>query len=187
VSIGVVVGSSVGGLVFGAIIGIVIASFFVRHRYNKVRRSSSTDSIENAAYIATQVRLKRNEAVPTSPGVPGPDLGTNQYLVEPFLPDTANPTSPTQPPAPTSSYSNVQSDNSGSNSQSPHVYVVHHDGGGAPVTVFTGGAGVTELPPSYIGRSEDNLPAGSSNNNFNPAERRPRPGPTPRKSQPGSQ
>ena len=186
-SIGVVVGSSVGGLVFGAIIGIVIASFFVRHRYNKVRRSSSTDSIENAAYIATQVRLKRNEAVPTSPGVPGPDLGTNQYLVEPFLPDTANPTSPTQPPAPTSSYSNVQSDNSGSNSQSPHVYVVHHDGGGAPVTVFTGGAGVTELPPSYIGRSEDNLPAGSSNNNFNPAERRPRPGPTPRKSQPGSQ
>lgn len=177
---------------FGAIVGIVIASFFARHRYNKVRRSSSTDSIENAAYI-DQMRFKRNEPVPTSPNTAGPDIGTNQYLVEPFLPDAANPTSPTRtdPPAPTSAYSNAQSDGSGSGTQpAPHVYVVHHDAGGAPVTVFTGGAGVTELPPSYIGRSEDQSttrPTSSSSSNPNPTDRRSRPGPTPRKSSPGNQ
>jgi len=186
VSIGVVVGSSVGGVVFGAIVGTIIASFFVRHRYNKVRRSSSTDSIEDAAYISTQVRLKRSEAVPNTPGAPGPDLNPNQYLVEPFLPEAANSTSPTQQTGPTSSYSNAQSEGSGSGTQPAHVYVVHHDGGGPPVTVFTGGAGVTELPPSYIGRSQEQLPAGGSGG-FNPADRRPRPGPTPRKPQPGNQ
>jgi hypothetical protein len=198
VSTGVVAGSTVGGVLFGAIAGVIIASFFIRKRYSRVRRGSSTDSIEHAAYI-DQMRFKRTEGAPHTPGAPGPDMGSGQYLVEPFLPDAANPTSPTrdpQTPAPTSSYSNAQSEGSGSGTQPPHVYVVHHDAGGAPVTVFTGGAGVTELPPSYIGRSE-NQPApvpqpnpGSPNNSNptpNPTERRPRPGPTPRKSQPGTQ
>jgi len=188
VSTGVVVGTSIGGLVLGAIIGIVAASFFARNRYNKVRRNSSTDSIDNAAYIANPVRFKRTDNEPQPAGTPGPDIGTNQYLVEPFLPETANPTSPTQnqsTPAPTSSYSNAQSDGSGSNSQQvPHVYVVHHDAGGAPITVFTGGAGVTELPPSYVGRPGDQpnpLPPTPGNSN-NPTDRRSRPGPVPRKS-----
>jgi len=176
--------------------GVIIASFFVRNRYNQVRRSSSTDSIDQAAYISNQARYKRTDTVPHTPGTPGPDISTNQYLVEPFLPETSNPTSPThntQSPPPTSAYSNTQSDGSGGGTQPAHVYVVHHDGGGAPVTVFTGGAGVTELPPSYVGRSEDRPGAqptptpGGSSNSFNPSERRPRPGPTPRKSQPGSQ
>lgn len=171
----------------------------MRKRYNKVRRSSSTDSIENADYI-NQMRFKRGEATPHAPGVPGPDMGTNQYLVEPFLPEATNSTSPTrdsQLPGPTSAYSNAQSDGSGSGTQAaPHVYVVHHDAGGAPVTVFTGGGGVTELPPSYIGRSEDQPATQSSTSNSsgpnnpatpNPTDRRSRPGPTPRKSQPGLQ
>lgn len=176
---------------FGAIVGIIIASFFARHRYNKVRRSSSTDSIDQAAFIANQVRFKRTEPAPNTPAAPGPDMGAGQYLVEPFLPEGTHPTSPTHntmSPPPTSAYSNTQSDGSGGGTQStPHVYVVHHDGGGAPVTVFTGGAGVTELPPTYVGRSEVQpvpQPAPGNSNNFNPADRRPRPGPTPRKSQP---
>ncbi|KAF9650731.1 hypothetical protein BDM02DRAFT_1305155 [Thelephora ganbajun] len=185
ISVGVTVGSSVGGLVLGVIVGAIIASFFVRNRYNKIRRNSSTDSIDHAHYISNQARFKRSEPAPHGVGTPGPDMGTNQYLVEPFLPEGSNPTSPTQnqmPPAPTSAYSNTQSDGSGSGTQpAPHVYVVHHDAGGAPVTVFTGGAGVTELPPSYIGRPEDQPTSGGSNN-FNLADRRPRPGPAPRKS-----
>jgi hypothetical protein len=121
-------------------------------------------------------------------------MGTNQYLVEPFLPEGTQPTSPThntRPPPPTSAYSNAQSDGSASGTQqAPHVYVVHHDGGGAPVTVFTAGAGVTELPPQYTGRSEERpttqQTAGGSSNS-DPTDRRPRPGPTPRKSQAGFQ
>jgi len=162
---------------------------------NKVRRNSSSDSIDRAHYIASHDRVKRTaEAVPQSPNmnVPG------QYLVEPFLPDDQTPASPTHntmtspthntmPPAPTSAYSNTQSDGSASGTQptAPHVYVVHHDGGGAPVTVFTGGGGVTELPPSYVGRPDEqppNQPAVGGSNNFEPTDRRPRPGPTPRKS-----
>src|SRR5882762_4931921 len=84
VSIPVVVGSSVGGLVLGVIAGVIIASFFVRDRYNKVRRNSSTDSIDNAPYINNQERFKRNEAPPHASGTPGPDISNNQYLVEPF-------------------------------------------------------------------------------------------------------
>jgi hypothetical protein len=104
------------------------------------------------------------------------------------LPEGPHPTSPTistQPAAPTSAYSNTQSDGSASGTQqTPHVYVVHHDGGRPPVTVFTAGAGVTELPPQYVGRSEDQpMPGGS--NNFDPTDRGPQPGPTPRKSHPG--
>ena len=33
------------------------------------------------------------------------------------------------------------------------VYVVHHDGGGAPITIFTAGRDVQELPPHYAGTS----------------------------------
>jgi len=179
--------------VFGVIAGIVIASFFARNRYSKVRRNSSTDSIDHAAYI-NQARFKATDSAPHTSGT-GPDMGNNnQYLVEPFMPDGTNPTSPTQNPAPptsASAYSNPQSDGSGSGTQqTPHVYVVHHDGGGAPVTVFTGGAAVTELPPSYVGRPEDRplpQPTSSASNETNPTDRRPRPGPTPRKSQPGIQ
>lgn len=177
----------------GAIIGIIITSCFARTRYNKVKHNSSSDSIDQAPYVAAQDRFKRGEAAPHSPTTPGPDIGNHQYLVEPFLPDghptPANPTARnTMPPAPTSAYSNTQSDGSASGTQpAPHVYVVHHDGGGAPVTVFTGGGGVTELPPSYISRPEDqpamHPAAGGSNNNHELPERRARPGPTPRKSQ----
>ena len=166
----------------------------MRHRYSKVRRSSSSDSIDHAAYISNQAGFKRNESVPHAGSAPGPDVGTtNQYLVEPFMPEppnSAGPTSPTLNPTSTSAYSNTQSDASASGTQpAPHVYVVHHDGGGPPVTVFTGGAAVTELPPSYIGRSEERplpQPSPGGSNSVDPTDRRSRPGPTPRKSQPGS-
>jgi len=183
VAVPVVVGSSIGALVIGAIIGVIITGFFARNRYNKVRRNSSTDSMDNGPYMNTQDRFKRTEGAPHSPTAPGPDMGHN-YLVEPFLPE-GHPTSPnrnTMPPVSNSAYSNPQSQTDGSGTgvqPAPHVYVVHHDGGGAPVTVFTGGGGVTELPPTYVGRTEEMPPAGGSD----PTDRRPRPGPTPRKGQ----
>lgn len=37
----------------------------------------------------------------------------------------------------------------GRNNNDSQVYVVHHDAGGAPVTIFTAGRDVQELPPHY--------------------------------------
>ena len=144
------------GLIAGSALGIALTS----NRNNQVRGNSGTGSIDRAAHFANQERFKRTDAAPPqSPNMHGQEYVGNQYLVEPFSPHGAHPTGPTHntvPPAPTSAYSNAQSDGSGSGTQpTPHVYVVHHDGGGAPVTVFTGGGGVTELPPTYIGRPED--------------------------------
>lgn len=189
ISVPVIVGSSVGVLVLGIIVGVAVASLF--YRYNKVRRNFSADSVDQTAFTANQERFKRTEAVPRPPGTAGPDIANGQYHVEPFLPEGPPPTSPTRstvppPLTPLRPRSQSQSDGSASGPRpAPHVYVVHHDGGGAPVTVFTGGGGVTELPPSYIGRSEDRHAtqpsSGGSGNTFDPNERRPRPGPTPRK------
>jgi len=193
-SIGVIVGVAVGCTVFSLFVGWLV-TYLCGSGYNKLRRHPSSDSIDHANYINNH-HFKNTEPAPHTPGAPGPDIGNNQYLVEPFLPEGPPPTSPTHntnPPPPTSAYSNTQSqsDGSASGTQPAHVYVVHHDGGRPPVTVFTGGAGVTELPPSYIGRSDDQIPTqppvGSSNHSFNPADRRPQPAPTPRKSQAGLQ
>lgn len=58
-----------------------------------------------------------------------------------------------------------------------HVYVVHHDGGRPPVTVYTGsGAEVVELPPTYpMDASRQTGPRP------NPTQRRPAASPIPRK------
>lgn len=58
---------------------------------------------------------------------------------------------------------------------SSHVYVVHHDGGRAPVTVYTDdGAEVVELPPRYTDDRREGREA-------NPVERPRQPGSVPRK------
>jgi len=83
----------------------------------------------------------------------------SQYQVEPFvLPsaigdvNSSSPTfAPTQPPSNPSLRSPSSVPDQGTQrSPGQQVYVVHHDGGGAPVTVFTQeGAQVVELPPEY--------------------------------------
>ena len=65
---------------------------------------------------------------------------------------TRNPsvTVPTIPPPPSSVVSDPTSPGGSRQSHgASHVYVVHHDGGRAPVTVYTAdGTEVVELPPS---------------------------------------
>src|SRR5260221_14150901 len=82
-----------------------------------------------------------------------------EYIVEPFampslssdpllpasVPPTASPPDATSP-----SGSDPQEQSATSAGRRQNVYVVHHDGGRAPVTVYTEeGAEVVELPPRY--------------------------------------
>ncbi|KAL7416725.1 hypothetical protein BDY24DRAFT_412219 [Mrakia frigida] len=54
-----------------------------------------------------------------------------------------------------------------------NVFVVHHDGGGAPVTVFTDeGTEIVELPPSYR-NAGPTIPDSSPSNSRQPTQRRP--------------
>lgn len=71
-----------------------------------------------------------------------------------------------------------------------HVYVVHHDGGRAPVTVYTeDGAEVVELPPRYMDdmregtqpRGRDSSGGGGGGGGVNPVDRTRQPGSVPRK------
>jgi hypothetical protein len=103
-------------------------------------------------------------AVPTSPAGYGLNtlIGHDfQYHVEPFLlphEEALSPTTQTQAESSTSR-TNIASStgprselDAQSISQAQHqVYVVHHDAGRAPVTVYTpDGTEVVELPPTYI-------------------------------------
>jgi hypothetical protein len=97
--------------------------------------------------------------------------GGREYIVEPFsMPSTLPPSSPGGPlspggktTSPTTSPvnappvpgpSNPADQSGGRPGRRPNVYVVHHDGGRAPVTVYTEeGAAVVELPPQYAAGS----------------------------------
>jgi hypothetical protein len=115
--------------------------------------------------------------------------GGLQYIVEPFsIPgsSTSDPSvpllpgggisPPSSPPDATSaSGSSAPTDGSAGGRAGRNVYVVHHDGGRAPVTVYTEeGAEVVELPPRYA----DN---GSSSDGRSAIDRRRVPGSAPRK------
>ena len=90
-----------------------------------------------------------------------------EYIVEPFAMPSAsslgNPGPPrdktTDPTTPTANAPSVPGpsnpvDQSERPGRRPNVYVVHHDGGRAPVTVYTEeGAAVHELPPQYAAGS----------------------------------
>jgi hypothetical protein len=58
--------------------------------------------------------------------------------------------------------------------QRSNVYVVHHDGGHAPVTVYAEGADVVELPPSYNTHSNGIGPLRPQRQQANQTPRKPR-------------
>lgn len=128
----------------------------------------------------TQISPTRHQSgrdIPATGGLTHHHSGGSalEYVVEPFAMPSP-PSDPGAPLLPTSSASVTSpadatsasgsdpaepSITSGRRMNRPNVYVVHHDGGRAPVTVYTEeGAEVVELPPRY--------PAGSTSS---PSER----------------
>lgn len=169
-STGVAVGAGVGGLAVGALAGIISAYLFMKSRRRKEQnRLGGVLDSPTAGYYD---QPSNYSAVPSTPfsGQFDSSTGSNpssnntnrltsppsHYQLEPFgVPfedgalrparsqnlSVAAPTSPTEPQAPGPS--------------SSHVYVVHHDGGRAPVTVYhEDGTEVVELPPRYIGSDQ---------------------------------
>jgi len=97
------------------------------------------------------------DPLPAMTGTPSrTPLHMGNYHVEPFrLTNEPESQTPVSPPNATVVGSNTtESDPASGSAQRSHVYVVHHDGGRAPVTVYTDGADVVELPPTYV-RQED--------------------------------
>jgi hypothetical protein len=131
----VAIGSGIGGLVVGLIAGL--ASAFFIGKYQQKRRLKN-DYISNS---------------PMSSGVVGTFLNrhngsASELAVEPFLshPDQGTSYGGSTSTPDTSLGSSQGTRKNGSN----HVYVMHHDSGRAPVTVYhEDGTQVVELPPRY--------------------------------------
>ena len=142
------VGAGVGGIVVGLLVGALGVLAFRRwRRHNKHRENPNRDS-----FLSSNSSRNRREMTTT---------GGQEYIVEPFGVRSSSPSNPGVPlpsggnmTSPTTSVPQGSSDPGDQSGRRPNVYVVHHDGGRAPVTVYTEeGAAVVELPPQYAAGS----------------------------------
>ena len=153
-----------------------------QHREDLMRDSQSSSS-----------QAQPSREVTISGGRPG---GSGlEYIVEPFampsassdpnsplLPGSAPPTAP-PPDATSASGSDSQEQAAG---RRQNVYVVHHDGGRAPVTVYTEeGAEVVELPPRYPASSTSDPSSRGESETTQSTQRKREPGTVPRKARRG--
>jgi len=153
-NIPVTVGATVGGVLFGLLAGALGISVIRRQR-----RAHSKHPVD-------LMRDNQISPVRAQSGHGSPTVGTAhhaggsglEYVVEPF----AMPSPPSDPDAPLLGGSMSPPDATSASGSDPadpranrqNVYVVHHDGGRAPVTVYTAeGAEVVELPPRYAAGS----------------------------------
>ncbi|KAF8898495.1 hypothetical protein BD779DRAFT_1484242 [Infundibulicybe gibba] len=184
---GIPVGAGVGGLVLGALGGILIAYLFMRrqnrdhmHKDHFLDLGSGTQiNNPHLAYDAPHSPSSPNyRPIPSMAGaVMDSSLGSSnpsanslminrasQYRVEPFVMpgedgrvtsmNRASTSHSSAPPAPPTSVAHESHAGSSTSAPGNQVYVVHHDGGRAPVTVYhQDGTEVVELPPRYTGDS----------------------------------
>ena len=175
------VGAAVGGVVVGLLVG---GAGILALRRCRSRKASDPQPRKDSSEHGLG---SREVTGITGGGNLGP--GGLEYIVEPFsIPgsSTSDPSVPLLPGGGISPPTSVPDATSASGSSAPtdgsaggragrNVYVVHHDGGRAPVTVYTEeGAEVVELPPRYA----DN---GSSSDGRSAVDRRREPGSPPRK------
>ncbi|KAJ7101016.1 hypothetical protein C8R43DRAFT_245819 [Mycena crocata] len=162
------VASGIGGLLLGLVAGVVAVVFFLRHRrkrdkYDPLFDPTGSNGHPNPYLLHSPANNTHFKALPTghysdpssnslTPAANNIAMQRMQressnYQIEPFsLPDegprhTMYGSEPQHPPrSPTTP-----------GAGGGNVYVVHHDGGGAPVTVYhQDGTEVVELPPRYV-------------------------------------
>lgn len=143
-----VIGSTIGGAVFGLLVGLVFSMCWNRR---KKRDDISEKGKEKDAAALASPRGSRFTVDPyTLPSQPDQDT---QMAVGEGLSRSASPNSTMQPAR--SEMMRQTSDGS-----SRQVYLVHHDGGRPPISVYhPEGADIVELPPSYGPRTPINAPA----------------------------
>ena len=153
--LGQTIGAALGGIAVGLIAGALGIFGFRRCCGGRSRSEVREDFIRDSHHSSGHTPPREVRSI----------SGTGlEYIVEPFsMPASATSSSdptapllpggtPTSPPASPPDATATSTDpavRSGSGRR-PNVYVVHHDGGRAPVTVYTdAGAEVVELPPRY--------------------------------------
>jgi hypothetical protein len=172
-TIPVAIGAGVGGILVGLLAGAFGILAFRRSRGSRSRKDHREDLMRDSQLSSGSQSREMPAAGITTDMAAG--SGQLEYIVEPFAMPSGGPASPPSDPnapllqggnvtsptitsradAVSTSDSSERADPSGRRG-TRNVYVVHHDGGRAPVTVYAdGGAEVVELPPRY--------PAGSTN------------------------
>jgi hypothetical protein len=163
------IGAGVGGIIVGLLAGTFGILAFRRSRRGKGHRDDLMRDSQLSSDNSQQSREMPSSGITTNLA-----SGGLEYVVEPFSMPTATPLSPPSgssdpllhrggPTSPTTmsradamstSGSSEPAESSGGRRATRNVYVVHHDGGRAPVSVFTDeGADVVELPPRYAAGS----------------------------------
>jgi hypothetical protein len=182
-----VVPAAIGAGIGGILVGLLAGAFGIL-AFRRWSGSRGRNPIRDSMFSTDSPRNPRGMTSTTG--------GGREYIVEPFGVPTASPssppsdpsvpllhggnaTSPTPSPRPNASGASDSTDPSG---RRPNVYVVHHDGGRAPVTVYTEeGAAVVELPPQYAAGSTGTRSESGASRDRREVDRRREPGATPRK------
>ncbi|KAJ3718427.1 hypothetical protein C8R42DRAFT_723778 [Lentinula raphanica] len=138
ISAGTVAGASIGALVVGLLVGALGAfCLFRRHQSRKASYAGLDTSSPAGSPSVLGGRLINSNSHRS--------VGGTEYQIEPFV----MPERQLGPLSPGSD--GQQTTHDPTSAQSRSVYVVHHDGGRAPVTVYhEDGTEVVELPPRYI-------------------------------------
>lgn len=157
------IGAGVGGVIVGLIAGTAGILAFLRWRGNR-RKSDVRDDFIRDSHLS----FGPNSRQVTSANATNMAGATGlEYVVEPFSMPSSTPggsdphfpllhggplASPpaSAPDATSASGSDPVDQSTSGGGRRQNVYVVHHDGGRAPVTVYTeADADVVELPPRY--------------------------------------
>lgn len=183
------IGAAAGGIVVGLLVGGAGILLLKRRRS---RSPPARQSLSHNNELG-QPHSPREVTGITSGGHLGP--GGLEYLVEPFsIPGSSSsdpsdpllpggaPSPPSSPPDATSASGSTAPTDGRGGAGRTNVYVVHHDGGRAPVTVYTEeGAEVVELPPRYADSGGSSSQDGRSQDGRSPIERKREPVAQPRK------
>jgi hypothetical protein len=159
----------VGGIVVGLLAGAFGIAAFRRWRGSRSPNKHQEDFIRDSQLSSGHSQSPR-EIQATSGTISIVGGGGKEYIVEPFaIPSTVNSSSsdpivpllpggkiasPTTASPPEAHSASGLSDPVDQAGRRTSIYVVHHDGGRSPVTVYAEeGAEVVELPPRYQGSS----------------------------------
>lgn len=153
---GAAAGAGVGGFIIGALGGLGAMFFYYRKRKDGMHRGSldlssgdegSNGHLLNATNPYNSVG-SQSRGLLSSMGSHSPNPGHPQYHVEPFVMPVATEdgrTNTTSSPA-----TQISRNPSSEPTRQDKVYVVHHDGNAAPVTIYhEDGTEIVELPPRY--------------------------------------
>jgi hypothetical protein len=163
--------SGIGGLLIGLIAGVLAAFVFLRQRWKKPRGPPLLDPMDPTGYMdpytsqsLTSATTAHYRALPShsedpssSTLSPSPSYMALQqmrresthYQIEPFILPGEQPASYNEASGEPHHAASASTSGPGGGG---NIYVVHHDAGRAPVTVYhQDGTEVVELPPRYAG------------------------------------